>query len=87
MERHAPPVEATPYVFRVSIEPDDDRYFAEIPILPGCHSWGHTYEEAVKNIKEAVELWIEVKREAGEPIPHETSDAIRNAPLTVGVLV
>src|SRR3989304_1170090 len=52
-------------------EPDEDRYYAEIPALPGCYSWGYTYEEAFKNIKEALEVWLEVKKEAGEPIPIE----------------
>jgi predicted RNase H-like HicB family nuclease len=80
------PKAASPYVFRVSVEPDEDRYYAEVPALPGCHSWGHTYEEALSNIKEAVELWLEVKQEAGEPIPLETPDAIRRAKLTIGVL-
>jgi len=51
--------------FRVSVQPDEDRFYAEVPVLPGCHSWGYTYEEALKNIKEAVELWLEVKREQG----------------------
>jgi predicted RNase H-like HicB family nuclease len=77
---------ATPYVFRISVEPDEDRFYAEVPALPGCYSWGHTYEEAIQNIKEALELWIEVKREAGAPIPLERPDAIRRAKLTIGVL-
>lgn len=81
------PVARTPYVFQVVIGPDEDRYHAEIPILPGCYSWGHTYEEALKNIKEAVELWLEVKKEAGEPIPIEKPETIRNATVTIGVLV
>jgi predicted RNase H-like HicB family nuclease len=76
----------TPYIFRVSVEPDEDRYYAEVPSLPGCHSWGYTFEEALSNIKEALELWIEVKREVGEPIPLERPDAIRRAKLTIGVL-
>jgi predicted RNase H-like HicB family nuclease len=63
------PVASTPYVYRLVIEPDEGRYYAEIPALAGCYSWGHTYEEALKNIKEALELWLEVKKEAGEPIP------------------
>jgi predicted RNase H-like HicB family nuclease len=68
------------------VEPDDGRFYAEAPALPGCHSWGHTYEEALQNIKEAVELWIEVMRDAGEPIPLEPTDAIRRAKITIGVL-
>ena len=55
--------------------------------MPGCYSWGHTFEEALRNVKEAVELWLEVKKEAGEPIPLEEPSAIQNASLTIGVLV
>ena len=71
-ERQAP---LTPYIYRVSISPDEGRYYAEVPALPGCYSWGHTYEEALGNVKEAVELWLEVKKEAGEPIPIEEPSA------------
>lgn len=73
------------YVFRVVIEPDEDRYYAEIPSLPGCYSWGYTYEEALKNIKEAAELWLETLAENHEPIPEEDPEVIRNAPVTLGV--
>jgi predicted RNase H-like HicB family nuclease len=63
------------YIFRVVIEedPKDDRmaYHAFCPALRGCHTWGYTYEEALKNIKEAVELYIEDLRASGEPIPEE----------------
>ncbi len=59
--------------YRVVVEPDDDRYYAEVTSLPGCYSWGHTSEEALKNIRVALELWLEVKKEAGEPIPVEES--------------
>jgi predicted RNase H-like HicB family nuclease len=62
------------YVFPVVIEKDrfeDGReaYSADCPSLPGCHSWGHTYHEALANIREAVELYIAALREKGEPIP------------------
>ena len=77
----------TPYIYRVTVEPDEDRFYAEVPALPGCYSWGYSYEEALKNIKEAIELWLAVKKEAGEPIPVEEPQAIRNAALTVGVLI
>jgi len=78
---------STPYIYRVTVEPDEDRYYAEVPALPGCYSWGYSCEEALKNIKEAIELWLEVKKEAGEPIPVEKPGAIKNAALTIGVLV
>ena len=45
----------------VVIEQDEAGYYvAEVPALPGCLSQGKTYEEAMSNIKEAIEGWLEV---------------------------
>jgi predicted RNase H-like HicB family nuclease len=45
----------------VVIEEDEAGYYvAEVPALPGCFSQGKTYEEAIANIKEAIEGWLEV---------------------------
>lgn len=45
---------------RAIIEQDEAGYYvAEVPALPGCLSQGKTYEEAVANIKEAIEEWLE----------------------------
>lgn len=45
----------------VIIEQDEAGYYvAEVPALPGCLSQGKTYEQAMTNIKEAVEGWLEV---------------------------
>ncbi len=45
----------------VIIEKDEAGYYvAEVPALPGCLSQGGTYDEAVTNIKEAIEGWLEV---------------------------
>ena len=47
--------------FQVVIEKDESGYYvAEVPALPGCFSQGKTAEEAKKNIKEAIEGWLEV---------------------------
>jgi antitoxin HicB len=35
-------------------------YSVSVPAFPGCHSQGETFEEALANIKEAAELWLEV---------------------------
>jgi predicted RNase H-like HicB family nuclease len=44
----------------VIIKPGESGYFiAEVPILPGCLSQGKTREEAMANIKEAAELYLE----------------------------
>ena len=46
---------------RVIVEQDEAGYYvAEVPALPGCLSQGKTQEEAIANIKEAIEGWIEV---------------------------
>ena len=45
----------------VIVEKDEDGYYvAEVPALPGCLSQGKTHEEAIANITEAVEGWLEV---------------------------
>ena len=50
--------------FRVIVEQDEDGIFVvSCPELPGCHSQGKTYEEALDNIKEAIELCLEVAAE------------------------
>ncbi len=52
----------------VSIEKDEAGYYvAEVPALPGCLSQGKTYEDALANIKEAIEGWLEVM-ESKQPI-------------------
>jgi len=48
------------YKFNIIIEKDDNGYFAYIPQLKGCMTQGDTYEEVMKNIKEAAELYLEV---------------------------
>lgn len=45
----------------VIIEQDEKGYYvAEVPALPGCLSQGMTENEAIANIKEAIEGWLEV---------------------------
>ena len=45
----------------VIVEKDETGYYvAEVPALPGCLSQGKTYEEAILNITEAIEGWLEV---------------------------
>jgi predicted RNase H-like HicB family nuclease len=45
----------------VIIEKDESGYYvAEVPALPGCLSQGKTHEEAIANIGEAIEGWLEV---------------------------
>jgi len=47
-------------VFKVVLEPSEDGgYTVTVPALPGCISEGDTVEEAMRNIREAVELYLE----------------------------
>ena len=49
---------------RVLVEEDEAGYFvAEVPALPGCVSQGKSKKEALDNIKEAIEGWLEVMEE------------------------
>ncbi|MBX3054966.1 MAG: type II toxin-antitoxin system HicB family antitoxin [Anaerolineae bacterium] len=55
---------------QVLIYPGEDGFWvAECPGLPGCFSQGETKEEAMLNIREAVDLYIEVLKEDGHPVP------------------
>ncbi len=47
-------------------------YSVHCPALPGCYSQGDTVEEALANIREAIQLYIETLKDLGKPIP--TSD-------------
>ncbi len=50
---------------------EEGGYWVEVPALPGCYSQGETIEEAITDIKEAIQLHIEVMREEGKEIPEE----------------
>jgi len=53
---------------------EDGFWVAEVPSLPGCVSQGKTKLEAIANIREAVEGWIESAGERGLTIPAEDFD-------------
>lgn len=62
---------------QVIIEPDETGgYVVSCPSLPGCHSQGETIDEALANIREAIELYIEVLLEDGRPIPEDHLDRL-----------
>lgn len=49
----------------------DGGYVASVPALPGCVSQGDTRPEALQNIQEAIVLYVEDCRDAGDPVPTE----------------
>lgn len=48
---------------------EDKVFVAEVPELPGCMAHGKTQEIALKNVNEAIELYIDTAKEFGDPIP------------------
>ena len=60
------------YNYTVLLEKEEGGgYHAFCPILRGCHSQGDTFEEAIANITEAIELYIESLMADSQPIPRE----------------
>ena len=56
--------------YRVFIEQDEDGVFvAEVPSLPGCISQGYTRKGALRNIQEAITVYLESLKAHNEPIP------------------
>ena len=54
----------------------DGYYNVVVPALPGCFTYGASKEEALENVREAIELYLEDLRAAGEPAPVERIEAV-----------
>ena len=62
------------HIFSAVLEADQfedgaPAFHAWCPALKGCHTWGHNQQEALARLEEAVELYLDDLRAAGEPIP------------------
>ena len=69
------------YLFTVVIEEDPFEdgsmaYHAYCPALKGASTWGYTRGEALKNIREVIEMTIESMKERGESVPEEPGGQI-----------
>lgn len=71
------------YKFSVVLEKDDNGYFAYCPELEGCYSQGKNYEEAIKNFREAIELYIETM--SVDEIKQSVSKEVINTTIEVKV--
>jgi len=67
------------YLFKVIIEPDEDRWVAYCPILQdkGGATWGYTKEEALKNIREVIQMTVESIIEHGGEIPEKPEEDVK----------
>ena len=62
---------------QIILYPGEDNFWvAECPSLPGCISQGLTKEEAITNIREAIQGYIEALEEDGLPVPEDKFEAI-----------
>jgi predicted RNase H-like HicB family nuclease len=55
---------------------EDGYWVAECPSLPGCLSQGRTREDAVENIKQAMEGYVAALEEDGLPVPEDNFDTL-----------
>ena len=63
--------------YRILIEQDEDGMFvAECPALPGCISQGKTRKEAIANIKDAINGYLQSLKKHREPIPPSIEEEI-----------
>ena len=61
----------TTYTFKIVVEPDEDRWRAYCPMLEaqGAATWGYTRDEALRNIREVLEMIVAELVEEGKPVP------------------
>ena len=57
------------YTIKIFYSEEDEGYIAVVPELPGCSAFGETPEEALKEVKVAIELWIEAAKKEGISFP------------------
>ena len=63
--------------FTVILEPEaDSSYSVVCPAIPGCASQGNSLEEALANIREAILLCLEVRKDQSLPPPEETPEIV-----------
>jgi antitoxin HicB len=70
--------------FSLAIEKHADGYLATFPALPGCHTWGKTYEDAIRHAQDAVSAYVGALAAHGDPIPEETDSKY---PVSLGITV
>ena len=51
---------------------EEGGFWVEVPALPGCYSQGESIGETLENVREAIELYLEVLRDEGQDAPRDT---------------
>jgi antitoxin HicB len=74
-----------PLTYTIELSPLENGGFSvTVPALPGCVTWGDSFDHAVQMAREAIQLWLEELLEHGKPIPEERAAA---RPVKLGVQV
>ena len=50
---------------------EEGGFWVEVPALPGCYTQGESVEESLRNVREAIELYLEVLRDEGRDVPKD----------------
>jgi predicted RNase H-like HicB family nuclease len=73
------------HTYSLTVERHSDGYLAYFPALPGCQTWGNTFEAAVKHAEEALIGYIEALHLNGQKLPIERSVANVSFGVTVEI--
>lgn len=74
------------YRFQVVIEQDEDGYYvADVPALRGCHTQGKTFEEAMTNIREVIEICVREMHEEGRDVETQFPEVIGIKTIEIAV--
>jgi antitoxin HicB len=75
-------------LYPVVIEPcEEGGYFADCPVLQGCHAEGETYAEVIENIEDVIKAHIEIRKKHGEFVPSVVLKDRKNININLPILV
>ncbi|MBA2449653.1 MAG: type II toxin-antitoxin system HicB family antitoxin [Chloroflexi bacterium] len=69
------------YTVVLTPDPEEGGYGVLVPALPGCFSQGGTVDEALANVREAIQLHLEGIEEDGEPAPEDVTPLLALVPV------
>ena len=55
---------------------EDSAFVAEVPELPGCVAHGDSQQTALRNVNQAMDLWLDTAREFGDPVPEPKGECL-----------
>jgi len=61
------------YAIEIFYSAEDKGYVAIVPELPGCSAFGESEEEALKEVKTAIALWLETAEKECRQIPRPST--------------